>query len=378
MSALSFATCAPAPTAMPRLAYASAGESLMPSPTMATVWPCRWSSDTRSALSFGARPARTREGSMPTSAATHSAALAWSPVSSHTSRPMARSAATAVAASPLGRSATPRTPLTLPPAARHTAVRPRASTSHRAASSRASSAMWWCFIHSRLPTSTATSCSCCCGDSGCCPAPSGRGGTGERSLPMTLAKTVEDMTQPRPRPGRTSKRSAGGATMPFSRTARSTAPAMGCSEPCSAAAARRRRRSRASSSSTEATSSAACGTGTTSVSVASPVVSVPVLSNTTTLTRWAVSKAGPPLMSTPCEAPTLVPTITASGVARPSAHGQEMTSTLMPKSMLKSSGPPFSPPVGTTSALESDSHTVNVTRERETTVGANMEATRSA
>lgn len=47
-------------------------------------------------------------------------------------------------------------------------------------------------------------------------------------------------------------------------------------------------------------------------------------------TFCALSKACPPLIRTPREAPTPVPTITAVGVARPRAHGQAITITDIP------------------------------------------------
>ena len=56
---------------------------------------------------------------------------------------------------------------------------------------------------------------------------------------------------------------------------------------------------------------------------------VPVLSNTTVLILWAVSKACPDLIKMPCSAPLPVPTIIATGVASPNAQGQEITNTLM-------------------------------------------------
>ena len=47
------------------------------------------------------------------------------------------------------------------------------------------------------------------------------------------------------------------------------------------------------------------------------------------ITLWAVSSGSPPLIKMPLTAPTPVPTITAVGVARPSAHGQAIHSTEM-------------------------------------------------
>jgi hypothetical protein len=43
IAALSMATSVPVPMAMPTVASASAGASLMPSPAMATEWPSRFS-----------------------------------------------------------------------------------------------------------------------------------------------------------------------------------------------------------------------------------------------------------------------------------------------------------------------------------------------
>jgi hypothetical protein len=48
--------------------------------------------------------------------------------------------------------------------------------------------------------------------------------------------------------------------------------------------------------------------------------------------RLAASSAAPPLTSTPSSAPRPVPTATAAGVARPSAHGQAITSTATKRS----------------------------------------------
>ena len=66
------------------------------------------------------------------------------------------------------------------------------------------------------------------------------------------------------------------------------------------------------------------------VTVGCPRVTVPVLSNTIVRILYARSSASPPLIRIPLAAPTPVPTMTAVGVARPSAQGQAMTSTAMP------------------------------------------------
>ena len=69
------------------------------------------------------------------------------------------------------------------------------------------------------------------------------------------------------------------------------------------------------------------GAGSRSASAGRPWVSVPVLSNTTVSMPWADSSTSAPRISTPSSAPRPVPTISAVGVASPSAHGQAMMST---------------------------------------------------
>ena len=64
-----------------------------------------------------------------------------------------------------------------------------------------------------------------------------------------------------------------------------------------------------------------------SVTANSPVVTVPVLSNTTAVsprTRWSASLD---LKRIPFSAPRPMPTVIDIGVARPSAQGQAMIST---------------------------------------------------
>ena len=60
-----------------------------------------------------------------------------------------------------------------------------------------------------------------------------------------------------------------------------------------------------------------------------PEVMVPVLSSTMVSTLCRFSSASALLMSMPNSAALPVPTMMATGVARPSAQGQEMTSTEM-------------------------------------------------
>ena len=65
--------------------------------------------------------------------------------------------------------------------------------------------------------------------------------------------------------------------------------------------------------------------GFTSVITGFPSVMVPVLSITTVSILWAISRASPDLINMPFSAPLPVPTIMATGVAKPKAHGQEIT-----------------------------------------------------
>ena len=97
---------------------------------------------------------------------------------------------------------------------------------------------------------------------------------------------------------------------------RATACAIGCSDAASTAPARR------STSSREAPFS-----GATSTSSILPSVTVPVLSSTIVSTRRVCSRISGPLIRMPSCAPRPVPTISAVGVARPSAHGQAMIRT---------------------------------------------------
>ena len=92
MSAASMATSVPVPMAMPTSAWASAGASLMPSPTMATTLPPACSSLTSSAFCSGSTSART--SSMPDLARRWPRpCAALSPVSIATSRPSCLEAA---------------------------------------------------------------------------------------------------------------------------------------------------------------------------------------------------------------------------------------------------------------------------------------------
>ena len=93
---------------------------------------------------------------------------------------------------------------------------------------------------------------------------------------------------------------------------------------------------------------------------------VPVLSRTTVLTFPAASSTAAVLNSIPFPAPLPFPTIMATGVASPSAHGQLMTRTDTP---LASANPKLLP-----HAI----HTIIVTTAIIITVGTNIPETLSA
>ncbi len=95
-----------------------------------------------------------------------------------------------------------------------------------------------------------------------------------------------------------------------------TASPSGCSLPRSALAANR-----------NMSISSNPSTVITLVTVGSPRVMVPVLSSVIVWSRCAFSNASLFLNNTPISAPLPVPTITAVGVANPSAQGHAITST---------------------------------------------------
>lgn len=97
-----------------------------------------------------------------------------------------------------------------------------------------------------------------------------------------------------------------------------------------------------------------------------PEVSVPALSNITVLIAPSCSSAAAFLMRMPSSAPRPVPAIMAVGVASPSAHGQEITST-------------HTADFTANAALSPNTlHRTAVASESRMTSGTNMEATRSA
>ena len=108
------------------------------------------------------------------------------------------------------------------------------------------------------------------------------------------------------------------------------APASGCSDGFSSDAA-------AASSVFSSTP----GAHSRSVTRGLPSVTVPVLSSTTVSMRPISSRLAADLTRTPFSAALPVATVMATGVARPSAQGQEMTSTAMP--MLRQNRTPMPP-----------------------------------
>ena len=93
---------------------------------------------------------------------------------------------------------------------------------------------------------------------------------------------------------------------------------------------------------------------------------VPVLSKVTMSTLWAVSRASADLIRMPCSAPFPVPTMMATGVARPRAQGQDTTRTAIPVLMANSAPAPAS------------SQAMAATRAMAMTQGTNTPATLSA
>ena len=129
----------------------------------------------------------------------------------------------------------------------------------------------------------------------------------------------------------------------------------GCSLPSSADAARR-----------SASSASTPGAATTRATRIRPSVRVPVLSRTTVVTLRVDSSASGPRTRIPIWAPRPVPTISAIGVASPSAQGQAMMSTETATSIER----PAPCPVA--------SHPASVARASAITTGTKTAETRSA
>ena len=103
-----------------------------------------------------------------------------------------------------------------------------------------------------------------------------------------------------------------------------------------------------------------------SVTFGSPLVMVPVLSSATICTFPASSRETAVLNMMPCLAPMPLPTMIATGVARPRAQGQLITSTEIP---LARANPKLCP---------ASSHTRVVTTAMVMTAGTKTPDTRSA
>ena len=149
MSALSMATSVPAPMAMPTSARASAGASLMPSPTMATR-PSPARRRISRSLPSGSTPAMT--SSAPTSRWMAAAVRSLSPVSITVRMPMSFSTARAAALEGFTVSATATMPRSSPSWEKNNGVLP-SSASCLAASGNAPVSMPRASIMRRLPAS---------------------------------------------------------------------------------------------------------------------------------------------------------------------------------------------------------------------------------
>ena len=284
MSLASMATSVPVPIARPRSAWASAAASLTPSPTIATTRPSRLQPADHVDLVLRAAPRRSPRRCRP-ARRPRAAARSLSPVSSTGRRPSSRSPATASAEVGLTVSATTSTARAAPSQPTKIGVRPAAS----AASRRCGEGV----VEVQRPV-------------------------GEEPLaPGDDGVAVDDALHAEPcGVGERLDRRAG--VMPRARAPAAMACAIGCSD--------------ASSSDT---------------GEAQHLVGVVLAGDGDDvderhLRRWSPcrscrarscrprrvdSRTSGPLMRTPSWAPRPVPTISAVGVARPSAHGQAMIST---------------------------------------------------
>ncbi len=282
MPAVCIATSVPVAMAIPMFAAASAGASLIPSPTIATRTPPFWNSATIAALPSGRTSART--SGIPSSRATALALPVLSPVTSAVRMPAECSASTAFTAD--GLMASPKDSMPT----RVAAPSVTSAIQDTVRPSRCSSWATWL----RVPRSTLNSLI-------------------HRGLPSRSSRpsTVPAM----PRPGLAFTLLAGASVIPDFAAASMTARAKGCSLPTWSDAAATRK-------------SLLSPVGTLYDSKSGrPSVSVPVLSKTTILTACAVSSASASLMRMPRCAAAPVPTMIAVGVASPNAHGHAMTNT---------------------------------------------------
>mmetsp|Transcript_11782 Transcript_11782/g.36632 ORF Transcript_11782/g.36632 Transcript_11782/m.36632 type:complete len:579 (-) Transcript_11782:1022-2758(-) len=388
-SAASSATSVPAPSAMPRWAWARAALSLIPSPTKATVKPSACSSSTTRTLSCGSCCAYTSVGRIPTRPATSRAAASLSPVTMTIRRcvtldpvPTVRSAASADAASGLIVSSTASTAQGTPSREPATTVRPRLYAAWMLASGKSRKATF--------------------GDTGddvlFSPLPSARVRGPLRARSSTNRREPRAMvwsgpsapsfatrkSSSTPPPGVTRTWPAALIRRPTSPSDRSpsqcccSAVAIGCDEPASAAATAAATACWSRRASSERTASALSHSTLATRNL--PIVSVPVLSKSTQSTLGDRSSASPAFTSTPRRAPMPVPTMTAVGVASPRAHGHATTIVARKKEKAKTSGDSWSPrhSFGYASDCPSAVHTRKTRMAKVTTTGTKTDAALSA
>ena len=287
MSAAATAMSVPVPIAMPTWAPASAGASLMPSPTIATVRPRARSSATIARLVLGPH---LREHALDAELARDRSRGAVAIAGHHRDLDAHRAAARRSLASlpAVGRSAIATMPASV---AVDRDERRRAATRRERIRRGLERGRSRC----RPPRATR---SCRSGRERPSTAPS-------TPAPGCIAKSRRHRGDVRPGSSRRRRRRARPGARSAARPRRRARGARARRDP-----RRRRRRS----------------------SVGLPSVSVPVLSSSTVSTRLAASSTAPPLTRMPSSAPRPVPTATAAGVARPSAHGHAITRTATKRS----------------------------------------------
>ncbi len=274
-SAVSSATSVPPPIAIPTSAAASAGASLMPSPTWATICPSARSASTMRCLSAGRSSAQTAMPSAPPMAA---AVQALSPVSITVAMPASRSARRPAAASGRGSSRTAMRPAASSPETRTDTVLPASLSAA---------------IRDLASSPRATCSSAAAGESSA------------TASPPTLPAT--------PLPGKALAFATGGTGTLSAFALARIARASGWLEPVSSAAA------------SDRSFSSGIERATTSVTCGLPSVSVPVLSKATVVTLRRRSRIAPPLTSRPRRAPADSPAAIAAGVEMTSAQGQPIS-----------------------------------------------------
>mmetsp|Transcript_41062 Transcript_41062/g.97565 ORF Transcript_41062/g.97565 Transcript_41062/m.97565 type:complete len:523 (-) Transcript_41062:835-2403(-) len=349
MLAASMAMSVPLPTAIPRSACASAGASLMPSPTIATTWPASWSEETFLALLPGSTSAITQSFEMPRLSAMELAVRWLSPVTIHVEIFIELSLRRTSALSGRGASATARTAATSRSTAARTAVFPSPSRRSTTLCTRSEKPLAFISsIQARVPTAM------------------WRPSTLHwRPLPDSARNPVgvPSRTSPSSRP--TPARARRALSSAYATIARPS----GCSLFVSAAPTRR----------TISSSGTLWSKPHTSVTRGLPSVRVPVLSKMTAVTLRACSIASPSFIRTPFLAATPVPTMMAVGTASPMAQGQATTIVAMP--MLRANASGVRSPIqscGTAPSSAARSQPANTAAEVATMAGTNTRLTASA